>query len=278
MSDGRSAGTAEDDAPPGPSGSGSPGDAPAGLWPRVRSALGRLRRWPERALHPWRRRTARRRLREASPPARVLVVCHGNICRSPYAEGALRRRTGGRVGTDSAGFFGPDRSPPPEARQVADERGVDLSDHRSKLVDGRTLARTDLVVVMEPGQARAIARDHGVDDALVLGDLDPQPVERRAVRDPVMQPAEVFRDVYGRIDRCLDALVEAAGLPRARRKDQSAAADDGSADGESADGGSDHQPLRSRLGADGPRAEAAARDGTGEVRPNSRMPAPGDGS
>src|SRR5881394_1021509 len=53
--------------------------------------LQRVRRTPERVLHPLRRRKALARLRARSRPKSVLVVCHGNICRSPFAAALLAR-------------------------------------------------------------------------------------------------------------------------------------------------------------------------------------------
>src|SRR5712692_6786997 len=105
----------------------------AGRWRAVARALNRL---PDRLLHPWRRRVAREALTSRGLPRLTLVVCHGNICRSPYAAAVL----GGLLhqGRDrdvvSAGFIGPDRPAPPEAVSVARARGVDLSRHRSRLL------------------------------------------------------------------------------------------------------------------------------------------------
>ena len=49
----------------------------------LRSVARTVRRVPERVAHPWRQRSAVRRLSRRPPPQSVLVVCHGNICRSP---------------------------------------------------------------------------------------------------------------------------------------------------------------------------------------------------
>ena len=46
-------------------------------------------------------------------------------------------------------------------------------------------------------------------DVLVLGDLDPQPIETRVIRDPVRQPLEVFEQTYARIERCVRELARA---------------------------------------------------------------------
>src|SRR5262244_3858203 len=86
---------------------------------------------PERLLHRVRRRSARATLKRARPRS-LLVICHGNICRSPFAEVFLKRLLDAS-GTEvtSAGFIGPGRTPPQEAIGEAARRGEDLSSHRS---------------------------------------------------------------------------------------------------------------------------------------------------
>ena len=66
----------------------------------------------------------------------------------------------------------------------------------------------DLVFVMDPLQQHRLmtARPELADRVLLLGDLDPEPVGRRAILDPVEQPAPVFRTCYDRIDRCVGVL------------------------------------------------------------------------
>lgn len=180
------------------------------LWRRIARAV----RWlPDRLLHPVRRRTAIARLRGRPNPAHVLYVCHGNICRSPYAAAAfiralkpdLRSRT--RVG--SGGFIGPDRPPPAEAVRAAASRGLDLSAHRSRVITAEAVREAELVVVMDPRQRHAVHTLFGkpYQYLLILGDLDPRPVDRRAIRDPFGQPEDIFQAVYDRIDRCIGALV-----------------------------------------------------------------------
>lgn len=179
--------------------------------PESLRALARsARHLPDRLLHSWRRGSLGRRLALRPVPHTILFVCNGNICRSPYAAAVAQRLFTGTVAVESAGFIGPNRPSPPEAVAVAAERGLDLSSHRSKLLTPERLRAADVVVVMDGGQRRRIVRGHGAPAALVvLGDLDPQPISRRAIPDPVDQPAEVFRSCYDRIDRCVREL---AGL------------------------------------------------------------------
>jgi protein-tyrosine-phosphatase len=87
--------------------------------------------------------------------------------------------------------------------------GVDLSVHRSQLLTAEAVCAADLIVVMDLTQRHEICVRFGRTerDVLVLGDLDPQPVETRRIRDPVRQPLAVFEQTYARIERCVRELV-----------------------------------------------------------------------
>lgn len=88
--------------------------------------------------------------------SRVLMVCTGNICRSPTAEAVLRsklERAGlqRRVLVDSAGTTGFHVGEPPDARaqRHARERGYDLSALRARKVELADLERFDWVLAMD---------------------------------------------------------------------------------------------------------------------------------
>ena len=192
---------------------------------RVGGRLGRVRaalhgvaratyRLPERVLHPWRRRAARRRLAAEGGPRSVLFLCYGNICRSAYAAAVARARLAPEIVVTSAGFFGPDRPSPVEAIAVAAERHVDLGGHRSRLVTSELLAGADAIVVMELRQReRLLVGNPGIAPRVyLLGDLDPQPIRRRDVPDPYGEPLTAFQACFDRIERCVDTL---AALPAA---------------------------------------------------------------
>ena len=169
---------------------------------------------PERLLHALRRRKALDRLRGCPLPRVVLVVCHGNICRSPYAASVLDREltrsAKGPIRVESSGFVGWGRPCPPMAVEVAAARGVDLSKYRSNRLTPPGVSVADLIVVMDKVQARALRRlfEPDVGEVLILGDLDPEPIETRHIQDPYDQPKEVFERCYSRIDRCVRQLVQ----------------------------------------------------------------------
>jgi protein-tyrosine phosphatase len=151
------------------------------------------------------------------------VLCQGNICRSPFAEVVLQAALPAGMEVRSAGFSNPGRCAPADAISVARRWGFDLSRHSSRLVTAGLVRAASLIVVMEPEQARELADRFDVPAAriLVLGDLDPDPIESRAITDPILQSRDVFIDAYDRIERCASILgrllCRAAARQRAQR-------------------------------------------------------------
>jgi len=89
-------------------------------------------------------------------PVRILMVCMGNICRSPTAHGALEKMVADagltrRIAVDSAGTHGYHVGEPPDARaqQHAARRGYDLSAQRARHLVARDFEAFDLVLVMD---------------------------------------------------------------------------------------------------------------------------------
>jgi protein-tyrosine phosphatase len=178
----------------------------------LRDLLVRVRRTPERLLHPLRRKKAIEALRARRRPAKVLAVCHGNICRSPVAAALLARELEALgVEVQSAGFIGFNRPAPAEAVAAAERHAVNLADHRSRLLTNDLARGADLIVVMDAGQRRLVCERFGrfPRDIVLLGDLDPAPVEARTVRDPIDQSRDVFDKTYDRIARCVRELANA---------------------------------------------------------------------
>jgi protein-tyrosine phosphatase len=95
--------------------------------------------------------------------ARVLVVCTGNVCRSPMAEGMLRTVLTARLGgaapaIASAGTMGWEGSAAdPASVQAALERGVDISEHRARELRPEDVHGADLVLAMAHEHAAAVS-------------------------------------------------------------------------------------------------------------------------
>jgi protein-tyrosine phosphatase len=96
--------------------------------------------------------------------SRFLMVCAGNICRSPMAEAVLadRMRSLGRAArVSSAGIAAlVGRPADPAAQELMRERGLDISAHRARQLTAEMLDDADLVLVMEEGHKRAVEQLH----------------------------------------------------------------------------------------------------------------------
>ncbi len=91
----------------------------------------------------------------------ILFVCTANICRSPVAEGILRDRlqkrglqewTVASAGTWALEVRGASRN----SVLLMEEAGIDISDHRSKIVTPEQMQQADLILTMERGHAEAL--------------------------------------------------------------------------------------------------------------------------
>ena len=162
----------------------------------------------DRVLYPRRHRAVLRRLSNVQRPRRILVVCHGNLCRSPYLQAVLKRSLPEVVVT-SAGFVGSGRAVPQISVALSAQRGLDLSRYRSQPITQSKVSEADLVIVMDAEQARQVARMFLVkrERIVIAGDLEPMFEKSRAIRDPWNQSAEAFKSTFDRLDSCGAMLV-----------------------------------------------------------------------
>ncbi len=182
------------------------------VWiPRTLRSARRLVRSPAaraNALHEWQRLLTGEPALPGPPIRSILVLCHGNICRSPFAEALILRRQPDLVVSSAGLEAGAGAPAEPAALRVAREFGVDLSAHRSRALDPAALAAADLVLVMEAAQGVAL-RTHGPAVAgrtRLLGDfLDARPFH---IADPWGHAEAVFVSTFARIASAVERLGE----------------------------------------------------------------------
>lgn len=94
---------------------------------------------------------------------RVLIICMGNICRSPIAHGVVRERLqrhglAQRVEIDSAGTHRYHLGSPPDERALAAaaRRGIDISDLRARQVEPADFEAFDLLLAMDEQNLQAL--------------------------------------------------------------------------------------------------------------------------
>ena len=176
----------------------------ASLGKRVREGL--QRRWRRMSISIAGRagRYERWRSVDWSRVERLVFVCSGNICRSPFAE-KLALSKGIRsvsCGTTAKGGAPGD----PTAVEIAQSFGIGLEDHVSNRVSEVDFSASDLIVVMDVHHLAAVEpMVESLGAQLTLLGLwdDAQPI---IIADPFGCPPADFHKCFRRISACLDNL------------------------------------------------------------------------
>ncbi len=140
------------------------------------------------------------------------MVCLGNICRSPLAEGILRSKVDtSLIQVDSAGTAGYHIGNPPDPRSVAVARKyqIDISNQRCRRFVREDFERYDHIFVMDQSNYQdvmEVADDsrHIEKVRLLLEEIEAGPSE---VPDPYYGGESGFEYVFELIDQACDALV-----------------------------------------------------------------------
>ena len=146
----------------------------------------------------------------------ILMVCLGNICRSPLAEGILAdkiQKSGMSHMVDSAGTSSYHIGEPPDSRMVhtAQKHGVDISSQRARQFSTMDFDNFDLIFAMDTSNLNNIlnlARDEGDREKVELllnagGDTD-----NRSVPDPWHGGDEGFETVFRLVDAACEKIAD----------------------------------------------------------------------
>lgn len=130
---------------------------------------------------------------------KILVVCVGNICRSPTAERLLKTYHPALT-VESAGLGalvgkGADAS----ARAVAEKNNISLDGHSARQISGRMCREYDLILVMEKRHIAALCEiaPEMRGKVMLFGHWDAE----REIPDPYRKSLEAFEAVYTLLDR-----------------------------------------------------------------------------
>lgn len=138
------------------------------------------------------------------------MVCLGNICRSPLAEGILKSKVDrNTVFVDSAGTGAWHSGELPDKRSiaVAKKYGIDLTDQRARLFLVEDFDKFDHIYVMDQSNYKNVCRLAPNDEAINKVQLilnESYPDENLEVPDPYYGGDQGFENVYKMLDEaCL---------------------------------------------------------------------------
>ncbi|MDO6639197.1 protein tyrosine phosphatase [Shewanella sp. 5_MG-2023] len=134
---------------------------------------------------------------------RILVVCVGNICRSPTGERVLKNLlpnkdiTSAGIAVKRSGLV--DKSADKTATEVAIEHNVDLSGHKAKQLTSSLCRDYDLILVMEKGHINAVAEiaPEARGKVMLFGHW----LDQKEIPDPYKLSREVFEHSYSLIEK-----------------------------------------------------------------------------
>jgi len=141
------------------------------------------------------------------------MVCLGNICRSPLAEGILKNKTQNLdVYVDSAGTASYHVGNLPDSRsiEIANKNGIDLTDQRARQFSEKDFDDFDKIYAMDTNNYSniiSLGRNQSDRDKVdvILNELTPKSYD--SVPDPYYGAGDGFQIVYNMLDNACDAIV-----------------------------------------------------------------------
>ena len=140
------------------------------------------------------------------------MVCLGNICRSPLAEGILRSKVNPeKIFIDSAGTAAYHIGEPPDPRSisVALKYGIDLRSQKARKLILRDFMKFDRIYAMDEHNYRKIISLAQNDDdkkkvKMILNEVTP--AQNLSVPDPYYGGDQGFEEVYQMLDKACEAI------------------------------------------------------------------------
>ncbi|MBZ9651269.1 low molecular weight protein-tyrosine-phosphatase [Psychroflexus montanilacus] len=145
---------------------------------------------------------------------RILMVCLGNICRSPLAEGILKSKLDpSKFEVDSAGTSGfhEDELPDQRSIEVANKNGLDITDQRSRKFLKEDLKFFDYIFVMDTSNYEDVIALVETDEeknkvSLILDKIFPG--ESQSVPDPYHNSIDGFNQVYDMLEESCTVIAK----------------------------------------------------------------------
>ncbi|MCB4797466.1 low molecular weight protein-tyrosine-phosphatase [Neotamlana laminarinivorans] len=142
---------------------------------------------------------------------KILMVCLGNICRSPLAEGILREKLSDDFIVDSAGTSNYHIGATPDIRSVAIAKtnGLDISNLQGRQFKVEDFDAFDFIYAMDDSNFKNVIKLARNDEdiakvSMILNEVYPN--ENYSVPDPYYGGEDGFKNVYNMLDEACTAI------------------------------------------------------------------------
>lgn len=149
---------------------------------------------------------------------KIVMVCLGNICRSPLAEGILKTKVDSNsIFVDSAGTAAYHIGKLPDERSiaVAKKYGIDITDQRARKFTVKDFDTFDYIYAMDESNFQNIlelARNQEDENKVKLILNENHPAENLSVPDPYYGGDEGFENVYAMLNEACTVIANRQSL------------------------------------------------------------------
>ncbi len=146
---------------------------------------------------------------------KILMVCLGNICRSPLAEGILNHKAKARnlnwqIDSAGTGSWHAGESPDSRSIDVAEKYGIDISHQRARQLQAKDLAAYDILLAMDSSNYQnilkmATSKEEEAKVKMIMNYV--QPGYNQNVPDPYYD-SNGFEQVYQMLDKACEEILQ----------------------------------------------------------------------
>jgi protein-tyrosine phosphatase len=146
-------------------------------------------------------------IKQVKQSRKILFVCKGNICRSPFAHYYLKSILSSVFTVESCGYFPKDGRPCPAEAIIAGKKfGIDLDLHRSVLISDEIIQNADIIFTFDEQNMKTVIGRFSYEKSKIVRISSLDPFSSLEILDPYSHDVDYFCKIYQQIKQLVDGL------------------------------------------------------------------------